>query len=124
MDCNSTPSPALLDANRLLLERRQKEQGLYSSSEKRPFSTAAPWEEDATLSTVIEGLPAHLGWSSQATTHHLRHAQWRRDKSSRTACLDTSWCAPPTADSPPRTQPKPQPLPALNPLKGVRVTTV
>lgn len=112
MDGDTTPSPALLDANRLLLERRQNEQRLCDSR-KRPFSTAAPWEEDTTLSTIVEGLPAHLGWNSQATTLHLRQVQ----KANRAACPDSSWCKPPTTTSSPRPPTRPQIPSKQNPQK-------
>jgi len=67
MDCANTPSPALLDANRLLLERRQKEQGLHPCR-KRPLSTAASRQADA----PVVPIPEHLGWGSEALTAVIR----------------------------------------------------
>lgn len=113
MDCKDIPSPALLEANRQLLERRQKEQGDASSSRTRPSSAVIPWDGDTSLSAVIEGLPKHLGWGSQTATEHLRRKQKRQEKTA--VSTDLSWRVRPTSGS---VLPKQTPIvPVLNPKK-------
>ncbi|MCA9962291.1 MAG: hypothetical protein KC443_24815, partial [Anaerolineales bacterium] len=65
MGATLSPSPALLAANQLLLQRRA---AVYGQQQTNSYEDVERETQPITVTQKVAGLPSHLGWDSHAVT--------------------------------------------------------
>ena len=97
MEAATTPSPALLEANRRLLQYRAQYQAARREADSAAEQGAGdpPWhaERPAVAQTTAESAPASpapIGWESEAVTAHLRASLRRQEAEAARAEAEAS----------------------------------
>ncbi|MCB8965846.1 MAG: hypothetical protein H6660_03040 [Ardenticatenaceae bacterium] len=75
MGATLSPSPALLAANQLLLQRRA---AVYGQQQTNSYEDVERETQPTTVPPKVVGLPSHLGWESHAVTALLRVASQKQ----------------------------------------------